>query len=102
MKSLKEIREDLRDVRFYYSKKALFDALPNEICSHEVLEKVKLYNDMAQKAPLRLFEVYVVTYIEVNSQESAAIKLNYAYQYLHALHTELIMFFYDQLKKEGK
>ena len=53
MKSLSQIREDLKDIRYYYSKQKMFDGLAKSVVQNEVVEKATKYNEAMRKAPVR-------------------------------------------------
>ena len=73
-----EIMKDLREIRYYYSRKKGFDELKNEIESNIIAEKVQRYNDAVKRAPIRIYDVYVELYIRNNTQESLADELRYS------------------------
>ena len=52
MKSLSQIREDLKDIRYYYSKQKMFDGLAKSVVQNEVVEKATKYNEAMRKAPV--------------------------------------------------
>lgn len=102
MYSIKSIREDLRNIRYYYSRKDLFDKSSHRIGESEVLQKIELYNKLVCKAKPRLYDLYVSIYLENNSQESMAERLGYSPVYICQLNTELARFIQKELDKEGK
>ena len=59
MVSLDNIREDLKEIRYYYTRKEVFDEAFKSIGVNVSLEKVYRYNDAIKTAPLRLYDVYV-------------------------------------------
>ena len=62
MVSLDKIREDLREVRYYYTRKELFDETFKSISTNVILEKVYRYNEAIRSAPVRLYDLYVCLY----------------------------------------
>ena len=40
MISLKQIRQDLRDIRYYYSKQKMFDGFANSLGQNDIVERV--------------------------------------------------------------
>ena len=66
MISLKQIRQDLRGIRYYYSKQKMFDGLANSLGQNEIVERAAMYNKAMQKAPIRLYDVYISLYINNN------------------------------------
>ena len=89
-----EIMKDLREIRYYYSRKKGFDELKNEIESNIIAEKVQHYNDAVKRAPIRIYDVYVGLYIRNNTQESLADKWRYSTQTIKRLNGKL----YDYLQ----
>lgn len=94
MLSLKEIRQDLHDIRYYYTRKDAFD---NSGLSNHITEKVKRYNAAVKNAAPRLFDLYVCLYIHSNTQEVAADELSWSAVYVQKLHTRLLLFLQTQL-----
>ncbi len=88
----KNIRDDLRDIRYFYSRKELFDKTASSVGTNIIFEKVEKYNQVICLAPPRLYDVYVSIYLQNNTQESLADKLGYSVEYVSMLHTQLINF----------
>ena len=42
--TIKEIRSDLQEIRYYYSRKEMFDKAAESIVKNSVIEKVMKYN----------------------------------------------------------
>ena len=91
--SEKDIRNDLREIRYFYSRKELFEKSAAAVGTHAIFEKADKYNAVIRQAPPRLFDVYVSIYWLNNSQESLANKLGYTVEYISMLHTQLVQFF---------
>ena len=66
MISLKQIRQDLRGIRYYYFKQKMFDGLANSLGQNEIVERAAMYNKAMQKAPIKLYDVYISLYINNN------------------------------------
>ena len=62
MISLKQIRQDLRDIRYYYSKQKMFDGLANSLGQNDIVERAAIYNKAMQKAPIKLYAVYIMCF----------------------------------------
>lgn len=62
-----EIRNDLKDIRYYYSMERLFLSGENV-----VQVKVNHYNAVMRKAPAKLYAVYFGLYVNNNSQAALA------------------------------
>ena len=52
MLSLNKIREDLKEIRYYYSRKEIFDAAFGIVGNNKIFDTVKKYNKAVQNAPL--------------------------------------------------
>ncbi len=98
MLTVDEIRKDLLDIRYYYTRKSVFD---NSGIANQITEKVKRYNAAVRTAEPRLFDLYVCLYIKNQTQEGAASELCWSTVYVQKLHTRLVLFFHAQLNKEG-
>ena len=58
MVPLDKIRSDLKEIRYYYSRKAMFDECKNIVIGSSIMEKVRRYNEAVKTAPPRRFLVY--------------------------------------------
>lgn len=96
----KNIRDDLRDIRYFYSRKELFDKSAMAVGTSIIFEKVEKYNKAICSAPPRLYDIYVSIYLNNNTQESLADKLGYTNEYISMLHTQLINFFKKNLEEK--
>ena len=52
------VRKDLRDIRYYYSRKAELDSAAKELGALPVLRTVERYNCVIRKAPIILYDLY--------------------------------------------
>ena len=95
-----EIREDLKDIRYYYSRKDVFEKASTNVGNNSILEKVEIYNKAVCTATPRLYDLYVSLYLENNTQESLADKLGYSFEHISRLNSKLIKFFQDYFKRE--
>lgn len=75
--TIQEIRQDLRDIRYYYSKKEQFDRASNIILPKALLEKIERYQKAMQNAPARLLDLYISLYVQNRSQAALAYEWNY-------------------------
>lgn len=89
-----EIMKDVREIRYYYSRKKSLDEVKNEVGSSIVAEKAQRYNGVIKEAPIRIYDVYVELYIRNNTQESLADKWGYSTQTIKRLNGKL----YDYLQ----
>lgn len=91
--TLNEIREDLKDIRYYYSRKELFDSVVSEIGSNAIQTKLKKYNEAVRDASPKLYDLYVCLYIRNNTQEAVSNELCYTPEYIQMLNKKLLKFF---------
>ena len=92
MVRLDKIREDLREVRYYYTRKELFDETFKSISTNVILEKVYRYNEAIRSAPVRLYDLYVCLYTKNYTQAALALELDYTTEYIQMLHKKLLLF----------
>ena len=97
-----KIREDLKDIRYYYSRKAMFEKASASVGENSILKKIETYNRLVRLAPPRLYDLYVSLYLENNTQESLSDKLGYSVEYISKLNSQLIKFFKTNIDKEEK
>ncbi len=97
--TLKQIREDLQEIRYYYSHKEMFNNAISITGGNAILEKVKRYNEAAAKAPLRLYEIYIELHLNDKTQEAFADERNYSPGYIQQLNKELLQFFQKTLSE---
>ena len=56
----KVIRDDLSEIKYYYSRQKELDGYMSEGLPSNVLNIVQRYANLIQKAPIRLYHVYVI------------------------------------------
>ena len=87
------VRRDLRDIRYYYSRKVELDEAARLLGTLPVMRTVEKYNCAIREAPLRLYDLYVSYYLRGQTQESIAMDLGYTPQYIRRLVNELFTYF---------
>ena len=97
MISLKQIRQDLREFRYYYSKQKMFDGLANSVGQNDIVEKAARYNKAMKRAPIKLYDVYISLYINNNTQETLAFDWGVCCEYIRKLNKSLCEFLQNQL-----
>ena len=98
MMTLEALRADLREIRYYYAHKELFDSA---VGGHIVLEKVKRYNEAIRYSPPRLYEIYIYLYVQNFTQEALSAELNYSPEHIQRLNKQLLLFLQAKLS-EGR
>ena len=97
---LNKIREDLKDIRYYYTRKSMFDKASASVGENTILNKIEKYNSLVRLAPPRLYDIYVSLYLDNNTQESLSDKLGYSVEYISKLNGQLVRFFQKTIKEE--
>lgn len=99
MKTLNGIREDLKEIRYYYARK---QAMENGFLStgkNGVVAKAEKYNQAIQTAPIRLYDIYVGLYVNNYTQEAYSMELNYTPEYIQRLNKQLLKFLQGVIKE---
>mgnify|MGYP001084173082 FL=1 len=93
MRDLAEIRNDLKDIKYYYSRKSTFDEASDYLgIPNNIIVKVKIYNEAMQDAPPKLYDIYYSLYVKNYTQESLADKLGFTLDYIQKANAELIRY----------
>ena len=97
-----EIRAELQDVRYYYSRKAMFDRA--KACVAKNAAVAILPGVVLAEGPPRLYDISVTLYVENNTQASAAEKWGYSEGYIRYLNRQLYAFFVNAFanKNQGR
>lgn len=99
MIQLNQIREDLKDIRYYHSRKELLDKAIQLSGKSEILRKIDIYNNAMLYAPPKLLDVYYSLYFQNHTQESLAAELGFTIDYIFKLHKQLLKFLQKQLSE---
>ena len=97
MLTLNQIRNDLKDIRYYYSRKDLFDKSFKDTGVNDIIETVKKYHNAIQSAPIKLYDLYSSLYMNNNTQEVLADDLSFTPEYVQKLNKKLLKFFQSKL-----
>lgn len=96
---LKTIRSDLKEIRYYYTRKEIFDEATRIVGGSNILEKTERYNRAVCFAPPLLYDLYVGLYIKGFTQEALSVELGYTPEYVQMLHKKLLLFLQKQMKE---
>lgn len=103
MKTPENIREDLKNIRYYYSRKEVFDKASISVGQNSTLETIQKYNEAICSAPPRLYDLYVSLYLQNNTQDSLSMKLGYTVEYISRLNGQLVKFLQKEFQNmEGR
>ena len=101
--TLDAIRKDLKSVRYYYGRRAVFDKALREVGNKSIMDLVKKYNDAVNTAPPKIYDIYISLYINNRTQEELSEELDYSPDYIRKLNKELLKFLQNQFnEKEDK
>ena len=92
MISPEKVRRDLKDIRYYYARKAILDSVKGDVGINKVRSMVDRYNKIILNAPLYLFDLYVCLYVKGYTQDKLAVELNVSSQYVHSQNKKLVEF----------
>ena len=98
MKTLTEIRNDLKEIRYYYTRKNDIDNSFRFTGTSALLDVVNLYNNQIRFAPLRLYDIYSSLYIENHTQESLAVKFGCSTENIQKSHKKLLEYLQKNIK----
>lgn len=68
MMTRQEIQADLREIRYYYSMKEMFDKSVDTVKPLAIIEKVNRYNKAMENASAKMLALYLSLYVYNNSQ----------------------------------
>ena len=95
--SIENIREDLKEIRYYYTNKTeLLDA-EKYLSPNALVQKIELYKTLIKFAPINLYYVYYCLYILGQTQECCSYKLHYTIEYIQKLNHKLLEYFHKFL-----
>lgn len=92
MLTINQVREDLKEIRYYYSMQDLFDSAANTIKPLALLNKVERYNAVIKTAPARLYILYIELYVKNTTQRELAYAWGYERVYITELNKRLIKY----------
>jgi hypothetical protein len=96
---MEKVKKDLRELRYYFSRKKNMDVLFQSIGLTDLPELAQKYNNVIRTASARLFDLYGCLYIQNKTQEGVANELNYSPEYIRRLTKELFEFFQKNIKE---
>lgn len=97
---LEKIREELKNIRYYYSRRDVFEKASVSVGKNTTLDIIQKYNDVICSAPPRLYDLYVSLYLQNNTQESLADKFGYTAEHISRLNRQLVKFLQSKFEKK--
>lgn len=98
MKTMTQIREDLRAIRFYYSRQKDLDHASKPVGTSAVQNMVERYNQAICNAPVRLYDLYYVLYVQGNTQVVLAKNRGCSIGYIRKQNKQLCEYLRHELK----
>ena len=87
-----EIREDLKQIKFYYSRKDLFAQSVAKIGQLGIQSKLDKYNSAICLATPQMYELYYEIYVNSKTHEEYADEYGYSVNYVYKLNHKLIQY----------
>ena len=100
MKSVKEIRDDLKNIRYFFSRKNFFDEVSTSLGENNIKDLIQAYQSAICYAPPRLYDLFVSLYMQNLSQEELSYQIGYSPEHISRLNGQLVRFLQTQLDKE--
>ena len=94
MRTLEEIREDLKNIRYYYARKEYYKNVisVNNIPIKDWKANINLYVNASKKAPRRLKDAFEGLYLGNNTQKQLASQWEVTEKYIQILNKRLIVY----------
>ena len=99
--TLKQVKKDLQDIRYYYTHKAMFDKAENTGFKSEAVRKSEEYGQTISKAPPRLYVLYYLLYVEGKTQYAAAMEQNVTDGHIRNTVRQLQQYLLEKINREG-
>lgn len=99
MATMRQVYADLKEIRYYYSKRALFESASKCIIESGILEKVNRYNRAMINAPPRLYEVYYCLYVSCATQAALAKRLGCSPSLIKRQNSQLCAYLVQKLNE---
>ena len=99
MLSMSKIREDLKKIRYYYTRREVLEPAFGETGTNTVVDTVRKYNKAVLDAPPRLYDVYASLYVRGFTQEALAAELNFSVEYIQMLNVRLVKFLQTRIEE---
>lgn len=100
MKSVKDIRDDLKNIRYFYSRKDFFNEASASIGQIQITDLIKTYQNAICYAPPRLYDLFVSLYMKDITQEELSCELGYSPEHISRLNGQLVRFLQSHFNNE--
>ncbi len=102
MKTIKKVKEDLSEIKYYYSKIKDFEKISVVVGESDVCKLVARYNKVIRRGSIKFYDLYVSLYVNNNSLSVVAEDWGINYYYVSRLNKQLCDFFVEELNKEDE
>ena len=92
-----QIRADLKEIRYYYKMKKLFDDAEKLVKPEIVINKVERYGTIMKTAPAKLFVIFYALYVDGKTHQKLAEDWNYSREYITRLNDALVIYLQKNL-----
>ena len=58
--TLNQIRNELKDIRYYYARQSVFDKAVLSVGKNAITERIEVYNELIKNAPVKEHFFYAV------------------------------------------
>ena len=99
MVTVRQVQGDLREIRYYHSKRDMFESASKCIIESGILEKVNRYNRAMINAPPRLYEFYYARYVQNTTQAALAVKWQCSLSHIKQLEKRLCSYLVQKLNE---
>lgn len=91
--TIEQVREELKDVKLYYSRRAFFDKAKTDDFVQRIKSNVEKYDRLILEVPTTYFKIFNLIYHEGKTQFQVSLELSYSKRNVEMLHSALIEFF---------
>ena len=95
--TIEQVRKDLREIRYYYSRKKELDYALDTVENSAIQCLLEKYNKVMKLAGIRLYSVYINLYVHNMTQSAMAASENVCPGYIKLLNRNLIKFLAENL-----
>ena len=92
-----QVRSDLKEIRYYYQRKRIFDAANGLIGENRAVVIAERYNRAICKSIARLYDLYNGLYIRGLTQTAYADEIAYTPEYVQILHKQLLIYLQKEI-----
>ena len=100
MKSIKTLKEELREIKHYYSQIDELEKVGKVIGAPQMMIVVEMYNKKILNAPIRLYSLYVSLYLKNKPQNVVADEWGVSLSQIALLSKKLNEFLIEEFNKE--